>query len=440
MSGKRENWSGQLGFVLAAAASAVGLGNLWRFPASAAQGGGGIFLLVYLLLFFGFGAFLLVTEITIGRATKLSPIEAYRKLASKWVFIGWLGTIVPFLIMPYYAVVGGWVVKYLAQYLFTGTVPEGMFGAFTADVTQGVSFMLVFTLATFVFIFLGVREGIERSNKVMMPALLAITVAIAIYVVCQPGMGEGIKYYLLPDFSRLAGADGAFSPMAAGKMVLSAMGQMFFSVSIAMGIMITYGSYVPEDTNLPKSAFRIGLCDTIVAFIAGVIVIPPAFKYGGAELAQSGGVELMFTSLPRVFATMPCARLVAIAFFTLVLFAALTSAISMTETCVASLCDRTGWSRRKGGVVTMVYSLLGAVPSAYSLGFLGKVDYFANNILMPICALSTCVFIGWIIGPDFIRYEATKGGRDRFPAYGYYRVLIRYIAPIVILLVFLSAL
>lgn len=428
MSNSRDSWTGQVGFIIAAAASAVGLGNLWRFPASAAKGGGGIFLLTYLVLFFSFGAFLLLTEISIGRATKLSPIEAFRKLSKKWVFLGYFQTIIPFLIMPYYAVIGGWVIKFLLQYIFVGQVPDGLFGSFVADIPQVVGFMLVFAISTFVFIFLGVQKGVERSNKVMMPALLLITIAMALFVCLQPGMKEGLRYYFYPDFSKLT-----------AETALSALGQMFFSLSLAMGIMITYGSYVPKRTDLPRSAIQIGVCDTLVAFIAGVVIIPPAFAFGGEALATSAGPGLMFVSLPKIFVEMPFSRFIAILFFTLVLFAALTSSISISETCTASLADRTKWPRRKAAAVVLVYMLIAAIPSAVSLNFLDKTDYIVNSIMMPICALLTCVFIGWVVGPKFVKDEVERS-HHKMPFFAYYRVLIRYLAPILVFIIFLGAL
>lgn len=449
MTEQRENWSGQLGFIIAAAASAVGLGNLWRFPASAAKGGGGIFLLCYILLFVGFGLFLLMTEVAIGRGTGLSPIDAFKKLAKEhnksswWQVVGWLGTIVPFLILPYYSVIGGWVTKYLGRYLFEGMIDADKTGAFfesfIGSPSNAIAYMLVFALATFVFIFMGVQKGVERSNKVMMPALLFLIIGMAGYVICQPGMMGGIKYYLVPDFSRLS-VDGHLSLPLVSQAVLTAMSQMFFSLSLAMGIMITYGSYVPKSTNLTKSCFHIGLCDTFVAFVAGMIVIPTAFKFGGAELAQKAGPGLVFVSLPQVFVEMPGARIVAIVFFVLVFFAALTSCMSIAETCVASLCDRTHMSRRAGTAITMVYTLVAAIPSAVSLNFLDKTDQITNNFMMPICAFFTCVFIGWVVGPKFVRDEAEADGKAKMPVYWYFRILIRYIAPLIILLIFLDPL
>ena len=435
MEKSRGSWSGQLGFIISAAASAVGLGNLWRFPANAATYGGGIFLLTYILLFLGFGVFMLITEIAIGRATRLSPIEAFRKLNKRWVFVGWLGTVIPFLILPYYGVIGGWCLKYFSDYLFVGAAPE--FSAVAGNAAESVFMMGVFAFLSFVFIWLGVEKGVERSNKVMLPALLLLTVGVAVFVLLQPESRPGLKFYFVPDFGSLC-VDGRFSPMLLGRMILAAMGQMFFSLSIAMGIMITYGSYVPEETHMPKSAFHIGLCDTLVAFMAGLIIIPPVFAFGGEALARSAGPGLMFVSLPQVFAQMPCSRLVALAFFLLVLFAALTSNISIAETCVASLCDRTGLKRKTGTLLVTVYTLTAAIPSAVSLKFLDKTDYITNNILMPVCALSTCFFIGWIVGPDFVRYEATKHGRHKMFAFGYYRILIKYVAPVMFAAIFIS--
>lgn len=436
--GKRASWSGQLGFILAAAASAVGLGNLWRFPASAATYGGGIFILLYVLLFFCFGIFMMSTEIAIGRATRLSPSKAFSSLDRRWSFIGWLATLVPVLILPYYSVIGGWVVKYFASYAVTpdAVAQEGFFEGFVGSPAQTIGMTALFAAGFFGFIFAGVRKGIELSNKVLMPLLLFLTIGIAVFTVTRPDAGPGLRYCFVPDFGRLC-VDGRFSFVLLAKTALAALGQMFFSLSLAMGIMITYGSYVPKRSDIVRSSFRIGLVDSLVALLAGAIIIPPVFAVGGEKLAQTGGVGLMFISLPQVFARMPGTQGVALAFFALCLFAALTSALSMAETVVSSICDYVKWNRTKATVVTACYTLVASVPSAMSIGFLEKTDFITNSILMPVCAFLTCVFIGWIAGTGLMRREMTAEGRS-FPCYGFYRIVMRYVAP-VLLLVILTA-
>lgn len=446
MKSNRENWSGQLGFIIAAAASAVGLGNLWRFPASAATYGGGIFLVAYVLLFFAFGVFLLLTETALGRATGLSAFEAFRTLKKRWAFVGLLATLIPFAILPYYCVIGGWVAKYLVQYCWAplaegaagNPAADAFFGAFVGDPVQTLGFGALFACLTFGFIYLGVQKGIERSNKVLMPALFFLTLGLSVFTVTRPGAWEGLKYFLVPDVGRLS-TNGSFSATLCAKTVLAAMGQLFFSLSLAMGIMVTYGSYVPKTANMPKAALHIGVADMCVAFLAGLIVIPPAFAFGGAELATKAGPGLMFVSLPKVFAALPMTRVLALAFFVLVLFAALTSCMSIAETCVASIRDRTGWSRVKTTNLVALYTFVAAVPSALSLDFLDRADYVTNNVLMPICAFLICFFVGWVVGPDFIRREVTQDGRHAFTSYAYYRWLMRYAAPVLIALIFVAS-
>ena len=438
-NGERANWSGQMAFVLAAAASAVGLGNLWRFPASAATYGGGIFILVYVALFFVFGVFLMITEIAVGRATRLSAVSAFSSLNRKWGAVGWLGTLVPALIMPYYCVIGGWVVRYLWGYLADpgGMAAKGFFETFVARPSETLGCTAVFAAGAFAMIYLGVKKGIEGSNKVLMPLLLALTVGIAAFTVTRPNAAAGLRYYLVPDFSRLCNADGTFSPVLLSKTVLAAMGQMFFSLSLAMGILVAYGSYMPKSADIGRSSLRIGVIDTLVAVLAGAIVIPPAFAFGGEELARTAGVGLMFVSLPQVFASMPGGTLFAVAFFALALFAALTSAISVTEAVVASLCDFFHLRRRAATTLALVYTAFAAVPSALSLKFLDRTDFVTNSIFMPVCALLTCVFVGWVVRAGFVRDEVTATG-VKFGSYPVYRFVVRYLAPVLIAVILVT--
>lgn len=339
MEKKRSSFSGKLGFVLAAAGSAVGLGNLWRFPYLAAKYGGGIFLLVYLILAVTFGFTLMIGEVALGRKTGLSAIGAFKKLNSKYTFVGYFAALVPIIIMPYYCVIGGWVFKYFTAFL-TGhsqsAAQDGYFEGFISQTGQPILWQSVFILGTAIVVFLGVEKGVEKVSKVLMPLLVILTVGIAIYSVTLPGASAGIIYYLKPDFTH-------FSITT----VVGAMGQLFYSMSLAMGIMITYGSYMKKDVNLEKSVSQIEIFDTGIAFFAGMMIVPAVFVFSGGDAsAINAGPGLMFVTLPKVFMSMPFGTIIGILFFILVLFAALTSSISLMETIVSITCDRLHWNRR----------------------------------------------------------------------------------------------
>ena len=413
MKKNRASWSGSVAFVLAAAASAIGLGNLWRFPYLAARYGGGVFIAVYLALSLTLGFVLLVTEIAIGRYARQSQLTAFGELGHpKWNFLGVLATLVPLFILPYYNVIGGWVVRYFAAYAgtaFAGIAPaadpKAFFDAFVAAPWAPFIAMCVFTAAVLVVIVLGVKNGIETANLVLVPALLAMAVALSVYVATLPGAGAGIRYYLVPDFSSCDNV---------GKVVLGAMGQMFYSLSLAMGIMITYGSYMRRRDSVPKAAVRIVAADTFVAVLSGFMIIPVVVVFASAGAAEGGrvaidaGPGLMFETLPKVFLSLGAAGpWIGLFFFTLVLFAALTSAISMTEALVAAVCDFFKTSRGKSVAVIGVWSVAVGALSAFgygrwsSLKFFGlpPLDFFdtSMNILTPIVAALICVFVGWIV-------------------------------------------
>ena len=476
---KRASWSGQMAFVLAAAASAIGLGNLWRFPYLAAQYGGGTFILVYLILVVTLGFTLMVTEIAIGRLTQQSQLTAYSKLHRGFGPLGLLATIVPVVIIPYYCVIGGWVLKYFWEYLrmlFTGVdaingfqvadasgaiVKSGagdFFGAFIGSPFAPYGFGLVFILACALVIALGVKNGIEKSNLVLMPLLFAMAIGISVYVMFLPGSGEGIRYYLVPnmDSLRVVGADGAarFSLAQLGRTVLGAMGQMFYSLSLAMGIMITYGSYMRKGDSIEKSVRRIEIFDTLIAVVAGFMVIPVVYMFAvktGTPVreAMNAGPGLMFVTLPKVFADFGRAgALVGTVFFLLVIFAALTSAISLYEACVASICDLLGMKRRNATfffffvtAFLATFSALGygawADVKPFGLEFLDFFDFVSNSVLMPVVAIVTCVFVGWVIKPKAIEDEVLKG-ESRFAARGLYNVMVKYVAPVLIAAVLVS--
>ena len=461
-NGKRASWSGQLAFVIAAAASAIGLGNLWRFPYLAAQYGGGIFIAIYLALVVTLGFTLMVTEIAVGRKTQQAPLTAYSLLHRKWGFVGFLGTIIPVLITPYYCVIGGWVLYYLkayAQMAFTGAnaLGEGaansgaFFSSFISAPFAPFGYGLVFILACAAVIVLGVKNGIEKSNMVMMPILFIMAIAISLYVVFLPGSGDGLKYYLVPNLDCVTGPDGKFSIALLGKTVLGAMGQMFYSLSLAMGIMITYGSYMKKTDSIEKCVRRIEVFDTLVAVIAGLMIIPVVYMFAvktGTDVheAMNAGPGLMFITLPKVFATLGAAGpWIGMGFFLLVAFAAATSAISLFEACVASACDMLKIERKAATFFTTalimflsVFSALGygawghvklhVFPNDGGMQFLDFFDFITNSVLMPVVAIATCIFVGWIMGPKSVVEECEADG-NKMKAKGIYTVMVKYIAP-----------
>lgn len=441
MEKKRSNFSGKLGFILAAAGSAVGLGNLWRFPYLAARYGGGIFLLVYLILAVTFGFTLMIAEIGLGRKTGLSAIGAFKKLNSRYSFIGYLASLVPIIILPYYSVIGGWVVKYFTTFISgqtTAAARDGYFESFISGTWQPILCLAVFILATATVVFLGVEKGIEKVSKALMPLLVILTVGIAIYSVTLPGSFSGLVYYLKPDFKH-------FSITT----VVAAMGQLFYSMSLAMGIMITYGSYMKKDVNLEKSVSQIEIFDTGIAFFAGMMIVPAVFVFNGGDAsAINAGPGLMFVTLPKVFDSMPLGTMIGALFFILVLFAALTSSISLMETIVSILCDKIHWNRKLSTVIVTLFSLAVAMPSSLGFGvwshiqpmgmsFLDFFDFISNSILMPIVAFLTCFFIGYIVKPVAISEEVKLN--SPFKREKLFVVMIKYVAPVCIIIILISS-
>lgn len=440
MEQKRSSFSGGLGFVFAAAGSAVGLGNLWRFPYLAAQYGGGIFIFVYLILAVTFGFALLTAEIAIGRKTGLSPALAYEKLNKKFKFLGYLATLVPIIIIPYYCVIGGWVTKYVtvyAQGLVHPAAKDGYFTDFIGNPISPLIFFLIFMLLSVIVIMLGVEKGIEKLSKFLMPVLLVLTIGISIYTLTLPNAMEGVAYYLVPDFSK-------FSILT----VAAALGQLFFSMSIAMGIMITYGSYTKKTVNLTKSVNQIEIFDTIVALLAGLMVVPAVYIFSGESGLSSGGPGLMFMTLPKVFEKMPAGNIIALLFFILVFFAAITSAISVMEAIVSSLMDKFKLSRKISCLIVIGICLLMGIPASLGNGlwshiqllgmdFLTFFDYVSNSVLMPIVALCTCILVGWVIKPKTLTKEITRNG-EKFGREKLFNVMIKYIAPVCLIMILVS--
>lgn len=461
MNEKRNSFSGSLGFVLAAAGSAVGLGNIWRFPYLAAKDGGGLFLAMYIILALTFGFTLLTTEVAIGRKTKQSPLTAYKQLSKKWGFLGIFACVIPLIILPYYCAIGGWVLKYFITFL-TGSgameaATDGFFTGFITSSVEPIILMLIFIAVTAAVIVLGVNKGIESFSKILMPILVLLVIGIAVFSVTisytdaagitRTGW-EGLKIYIIPNLEGMT-VKGFFT------VLLDAMGQLFYSLSVAMGIMIAYGSYLKDDNNLGKSINQIEIFDTLVAFLAGVMIIPAVFVFQGREGMAASGPSLMFVSLPKVFAEMGgIGRFIGCAFFAMVLFAALTSSISIMEAVVSSLMDKFHWSRTKAVIVEFAITIFAglAVCFGYNIwyfdltlpnGAVGQIldvmDYVSNNVLMPIVSIGTCILIGWILKPKTVIDEVTKNG-EKFGREKLYIVMIKYITPVLLLILLLKAL
>ena len=441
---KRSTFSGKIGFVLAAAGASVGLGNIWRFPYLAAKYGGGIFLLVYIILALTFGYAMIMAETSLGRMTGKSPVGAYSAFGkSKWRSLGgWINAIIPILIVPYYSVIGGWVIKYLVEYLMGHGQQLAADGYFTTFISSGVSTevcFVIFALFTLGIIFAGVRNGIERVSKIMMPILVVLSLIIAVYSVTRPGALAGVKYFLVPNLQD-------FSWMT----VVSAMGQVFYSLSIAMGILITFGSYMKKDVSIEGSTRNVEIFDTAIAIMAGLMIIPAVFAFsGGSAENLKAGPSLMFITIPKVFASMGMGTVVGILFFLLVLFAAVTSSIALTESAVSTFEDEFGWGRRKATVIIGIVML--ALGSLSSLGygplagvtiigmqFLDFFDFLTNSVMMPIAAIATCLLISKVVGVDAIEQEVTLEG-GTFRRKKVFCVMIRYICPIFAVIILLSS-
>lgn len=440
---KNSKFSSRLGYVLAVAGSAVGLGNIWRFPYLAAKYGGGIFLLVYLILTVSFGYVLIVSETALGRMTQKSPIGAFKSFGQGiWYKIGgWINAIIPILIVPYYSVIGGWVIKYFVEYI-KGNVnvlaQDNYFNSFISDSFNVEFWFIIFALFAFITILGGVKNGIERSSKIMMPILVVLAIMVVIYSVTRPGAIEGVKYFLIPNFED-------FSIMT----IVAAMGQMFYSLSIAMGILYTYGSYLEKDVDIEKSTKQVELFDTAIAILAGLMVIPAVFAFS-TEAAESlqAGPSLMFITLPKVFASMGAGTIAGILFFLLVFFAALTSAISLLETSVSSLSQQFHISRNKA-IVIMAFVMLafGTTSclgygvwdfiSIFGMAFLDFYDFLTNSIMMPIAALATCILIIKVVGFQRIIDEVKIS--SPFKREKMYVFFMKYLASFFLIIILLSS-
>lgn len=437
----RNTFSSGLGFVLAAAGSAVGLGNIWRFPYLAAKYGGGIFLLFYILLVLSFGYTLMIAENAIGRKTGKSALCAFGALKKKWTFLGIIATVIPMIILPYYNVIGGWVIKYALTFISgncANAAQDGFFEAMLASPAQQLLYQFIFSAVTTLVILRGVQKGVEKFSTILMPVLILLAVVVSVYSITLPGASTGIKYLFIPDFSH-------FSVQG----ILAALGQMFYSLSLAMGIMIAYGSYLPKDSDLEKNVGRIELFDTGIALLAGLMIVPAVFAFsGGDQTALGKGPGLMFITLPKVFESMGMSAIIGSAFFVLVLLAALTSSISIMEAIVSSLCDKFGRSRTKTTIAVGIGSFVIGIPPILgysvwsnvtigSMTILDIMDFITNSVLMPVCALLTCIFTAYVIGVNVIHDEVKQS--SLFKRQKLFDIMIKYIAPVLIAAILVSS-
>ena len=450
MNKERSSFSSRIGFVLAAAGSAVGLGNLWRFPYLAAKYGGGIFLLVYIILAVTFGFALMITEIAIGRKTRLSCIGAYKALDKRFGFLGWIAALVPVIITPYYCVIGGWVIKYLVTFLtgnalaaadggdfFSGFIgfDAGSIPATMLDFSGPTPWFLIYVILTTAVVAFGVEKGIEKASRFMMPVLAVLAIFIACYSLTIDGAIEGLKYYIMPDFSQFSAST-----------VLGALGQLFYSMSLAMGIMITYGSYMQKENLLEHSVSQIEIFDTLFAFVAGLMIIPPVIAFNGGDPSKiNAGPGLMFITLPQVFEKMAFGSVIGTVFFLLVLFAALTSSISLMETIVSVVIDKTGLNRKVSTIGVTIVVLIIGVPSCLGYGpwagitiigmqFLDFFDFISNSVMMPIVAFLTCILIGHVVGTKVIADEV-EAEAGVFHRKKLHEIMVKWIAPVLLVLI-----
>ena len=432
MEQERHSFSGKLGFVLSAAGASVGLGNIWRFPYLAAQYGGGIFLLTYIILAVTFGYTMIMSETALGRKTALSPVGAFAAYGNKPLNKagGWINALIPMLIVPYYSVIGGWVCRYLFAYITTDPeiiMGETYFTDFLGNGKAQIFWFLIFILMDLVIIYMGVENGIERVSKFVMPILVVLALIVMIYSMRLPGAMEGVRYFLIPDFSR-------FSWMT----LAAALGQMFYSLSIAMGILVTFGSYMKKDTDMEQSAVQVEIFDTGIAIMAGLMIIPAVFSFsGGDPEALKSGPSLMFMTMPKIFASMGGGRFIAIIFFVLVLFAALTSAMALTESCVSTMEDEFRWSRQTSTLVLgVVMAGLGTLSclgfnvlsfvKILGMDFLDFFDFLTNSLMMPVSAILICLLILKQTGIEAIEEEVMIS--SAFKRRKLYRFVLKYLA------------
>lgn len=439
---QRDQWGSKIGFILAAAGSAVGLGNIWKFPYLAGSNGGGAFVFVYFAILIVVGFTLMMAELTIGRHTQLSPVGAYRKIKAKWAWVGAIGVIAGFLILSFYSVIGGWVINYIVKSLTGGfhVADSSQFATiFTSFITSPIEpiiYQAIFMVLTVGIVIGGISGGIEKYSKILMPGLFIMLIVVVLRSLTLPNAMEGVKFFLVPDFSEITPS-----------VILSALGQVFFSLSLGMGAMITYGSYLSKEENLVTSSFQIPLLDTAAALLAGLAILPAVFSFG---FSPEQGPGLLFITLPAVFDAMPLGTIFGFLFFVLVLFAAVTSSISLLEVSVSYVVDELNWDRKKASLLLGLIIFILGVPSSLGLGvwdhislvkgkdILDSVSFVAENIFLPLGGMLLCIFIGWVWGLDNAYKEVTNEGKIKFGLMHVWGFLVKYVAPIAILIVFIQ--
>ena len=438
----RATLGGKLSAVLVAAGSSVGLGNIWRFPYVAGDNGGGAFLVIYILCVLLLGLPLMLAEFTVGRASHRNAVGAFRALDPKWGLLGYIGVLSAFLILGFYLVVSGWTAEYMVHSLTgdlahysTAAEYEQIFTNFIANPWRPLLYTVIFALATHFIIALGVQKGIERSAKVLMPLLFVVLILLSIHSLLMPGSGEGLRFFFQPDFSKVTPST-----------LLVAMGQAFFSLSIGIGTMITYASYFKPETNLRHTALNVTILDTLVAVLAGVVIFPAVFSAG---IEPSSGPSLVFITLPSIFNGMPLSMVWSTIFFLLLVVAALTSTISLHEVITVYLHEEWHMSRRAAAWATTLSTIVLGAAASLSMGvwsgwsicgmnLFDSLDFVTANIMLPVGALLTCLFVGWRLDREVLHAQMTNNGTLPFRIYRVFILLLRYFCPAVLLLVFLD--
>lgn len=444
LDNKREHWSSSFGFIMAAASAAIGLGNLWKFPYVVGMNGGALFLIVYLVLMFFIGVPILISEMALGRHTQLNAVGAYKKISKKWEFVGALGIICAFVILAYYSVVGGWVIKYIYSYFIGANLssPSDFFNIFVAKQYEPIIWQFGFIAASAVIVMAGISNGIEKISKILLPTLIILIIVVMIKALTLPNAIKGVKFFIVPNFNDIK----SFGDV--GRIFLTAMGQVFFSLSLGMGAIITYGSYLGKGTNIQKDGIIIPLLDSAIAVLAGFTILPAVFSFGFAPQAGPG---LIFQTLPAVFNHMVGGRLLGLVFFLIVFFAAITSAISLLEVIASYLIDTFRWSRLTSTILpSVLIFVVGSFASLsfgplkhmliFNMSFFDFCTFITDKLLMPIGGFLLCVFVGYIWGIRNVTEELSNKGTVSFKLRGVYSIIIKYVAPVAILIIFITSL
>lgn len=441
MRSKREQWSSGIGFIMAAAGSAIGLGNLWKFPYVAGTSGGAVFLIIYIFFLVILGIPILLSEMAIGRFAGENAVDSCKKLSRKFGFVGALGIAGAFLVLASYGVVGGWVIKYIFKSFSGSGFGTDFFADYTAQPIEPILWTFVFIAINVIIVTGGIAKGIERVSTILLPVLLIFLIGIMIYCLTLPNAAQGVRYFIVPDLSKI----NSISDLS--QIAINAMGQVFFSLSLGMGTLITYGSYLPKSTNLTSSTVTIVTLDTLIAVIAGFAIIPAVFSFG---LEVTGGPGLIFQTLPVVFSNIKGGQFISALFFLLVLFAAVTSAISLLEVIVSWFSDKTGLSRKVSSVIAGGAAFLMCIFASLSFGVLSETTIFnmnffdflnfaADKIVMPIGGFFMCILVGHIWGIDAALEEISNSRKLKFRLKPLFSAAIKYIAPAMIIVIFISS-